>query len=87
MLLSKKLRQVIQTPSVDPWEFCQQHGVFELRAEDRGYRALCVKFLASILNVAPSSVERWGSRFERMPEWARRQLSYLDLLAHPRADL
>lgn len=80
-MLTRTLLQATKTPNIDPWEFCQRYLPDRVQPGEWGYRARCVKLLASVLEISPDSVERWGSRFERMPRWARRQISYLDRLA------
>ena len=43
-----------------------------------GYRAKCVRLLSSVLRKPENTVDKWGSRFERMPKDLESALIYAD---------
>lgn len=82
--MTKELAAVLKTEVVDPEEFCKKHLTRSSHdLESWGYRAKCIRFLSYVLNVPERTVRSWGKglEFSQMPDWARRQLSYLDKLA------
>ena len=43
-----------------------------------GYRAKCVRLLSAVLSKPENTVDKWGSRFERMPKDLESTLTYAD---------
>jgi hypothetical protein len=43
-----------------------------------GYRAKCVRLLSAVLNKPTNTVDKWGSRFEKMPKDLESSLFYAD---------
>ena len=44
----------------------------------RGYRAKCVRLLSAVLKKPTNTVDKWGSRFEKMPKDLESTLFYVD---------
>jgi hypothetical protein len=43
-----------------------------------GYRAKCVRLLSAVLKKPTNTVDKWGSRFEKMPKDMESTLFYVD---------
>ncbi len=43
-----------------------------------GYRAKCVRLLSAVLKKPTNTVDKWGSRFEKMPKDLESSLFYAD---------
>ena len=43
-----------------------------------GHRAKCVRLLSAVLNKPTNTVDKWGSRFEKMPKDLESSLFYAD---------
>ncbi|VEP17812.1 conserved hypothetical protein [Hyella patelloides LEGE 07179] len=43
-----------------------------------GYRAKCVRLLSAVLKKPTNTVDKWGSRFEKMPKDLESTLFYVD---------
>jgi hypothetical protein len=66
---------------MEAWDFCRRwFGVTEEQEKARGYKARCNELLAKVLGVNIDAVKRWGSRFEKMPQYHKLTLSYADTL-------
>ena len=67
--------------SMEAWEFCRRwFSATEHDQETRGYKARCNELLVKVLGVNIDAVKRWGSRFERMPDYHKITLSYANAL-------
>ena len=63
------------------WDFCSLW--FNADSEDqqeRGYKAKCVALLSKALKVRENTIQRWGSKFENMPDQHEATLSYLAII-------
>jgi len=66
---------------MEAWDFCRRwFNATEEEQEARGYKARCNELLVKVLGVNIDAVKRWGSRFERMPDYHKLTLSYADTL-------
>jgi hypothetical protein len=66
---------------MDAWNFCRRwFNATEKDTEVRGYKARCNELLVKVLGVNIDAVKRWGSHFERMPDYHKVTLSYADTL-------
>ena len=67
--------------SMEAWDFCRRwFNATEEEQDARGYKARCNELLVKVLGVNIDAVKRWGSRFERMPEYHKLTLSYANTL-------
>lgn len=74
---------------IDAWTFCDRwFGIDQLPSHEQeaarskyGYRAQCVRVLATVLQLKEETVGSWGSQFERMPENPHQiTLTYADVI-------
>lgn len=73
---------------MDAETFCDRwFGLDQVPPDDRhqekqkyGYRAKCVRLLVEVLRVEESTVNAWGSRFDRMPDHYKPALLYADAI-------
>jgi hypothetical protein len=66
---------------MEAWDFCRRwFNATEEQQQARGYKARCNELLVKVLGVNIDAVKRWGSHFEKMPDYHKRTLSYADTL-------
>ncbi len=71
---------------MDADTFCERwFEIDNLTKEERekakkiwGYRAKCVRLLSAVLKKPTNTVDKWGSRFEKMPKDLESTLFYAD---------
>ena len=71
---------------MDANTFCERwFEIDNLTKEERekakkvwGYRAKCVRLLSAVLKKPTNTVDKWGSRFEKMPKDMESSLFYAD---------
>lgn len=75
--------------TMDAWTFCDRwFGINQLPPQEqdaarskRGYRAQCVRVVATVLGLQESTVDEWGTKLERMPENPHQKaLAYADVI-------
>ena len=82
--MSNNLSRAVKIKPLTAKEFCKKHlARSPYDEEEWGYRTRCVRFLSQVLGCSERAVKSWGNglEFSRMPDWACRQLAYLDALA------
>lgn len=74
--------------TLEPQDYAEKWipKLFGLEAEERGFRDKAVTEIARITGLSAGSVNNWGSKFERSPDYVKRMLKMADILNTVTAD-